>query len=885
MLARRICKAYIAAFVERKIRQQAKKRKLRVQAAVITLHVRAIEIALRPSYRLGLTLDGQPLAAPRSLSLAEAQVLNGLARQYAVLCSATPEAGELVHEQQRTLGVALFNLLLRDIWADLAEHVGPDAHRTLVIDTDCREILDLPWALLRPPSQTFLADDPRFAVVLRPPSLAETGEEPGALPVRPLKVLFMACAPGEDGPVLREECAALRATAFAGPHVELAIAELGTAHELASQLASFRPHLVHLSGPCRTLRRCPRCRRRCYAHHELCPLCGAGLQSVAAVPCFGFECIDGDAHWVDVDGLRAMLTERGVRCVWLTDTDRDPHSRSGAARLCEALACAELPFAIGWACSLGASGAARLAAGVYAALAAGLPVDAALARAGSQAREQAGSQRPNWPSPFVVAARRGSLMATTGGSVAAAIERGRARGLPAVHAAHAAGRRRQVGAWLQSFRSGELRTLMLVGGEGVGQREVASFLTRRAVEDGLQPLRLPSSPDTPLTTARLLYSAASALRPHDSTAARRLLERREPVGGRLSEMLRLLAKYSFVLVLDRFEFNLDPASRRVADPWLATFCADLLYGRADTPRTILASSVAPSDWDAATAHARVDQLAELSEEAFLAFLLHDPNLAAAVDSRQLTRRLIHELYWQGGCARWPEQTQAAARLLQTDELEQLVGALQTDNRSSESSRRADALFGCLYGRLSQPARAALPRSSTYYAPVGQEALAAAAAVDRRSTGPLLREWRSRALADCSADLRWSVVDAARPWLLAPPRLSDDQRRGALVSAADYLVRHVAERVRTVSTGAELDYWMEARAKYLTAADQPRAAEATRRVERVLERWGLPDDIEHLHQELEARFAAKQPAAPRAAHAVAPPRQQPMRQPRARTPVI
>lgn len=857
-----------------------------MQAAVIKLSIRATEIALRPSYRIGIAVDNQPIVAPRSLALGEAQVLHGLARQYAVLWSAAPEAAELVDEQQRALGVALFNVLLRDAWDAVGERISPGSYRTLVIDSDRREILDLPWALLRPPGRTFLADDPRFAVVLRPPSQAGALGEPEALPVRPLRVLFMACAPGEDGPVLREECAALRATAFAGPQVELAIAELGTAHELAAQLGAFRPHLLHLSGPCRVLRRCPTCRRCSQAHSERCSACNAGLGHITPAPCFGFEDAGGEEHWVGAGELRAMLIDRGVRCVWLTDWDRDAYAGAGAARLCEALACAELPFAIGWSCSLGATGAARLAAGAYAALAAGLPVDAALAQAKTQAHGLL-ARRPNWPAPTVVAMRSGPIMATTGGSVADAIARGQASGTPAVHAAHAAGRRRQVGEWLAAFRSGELRTLMLAGGEGVGQREIAAFLTRRAVQDGLQPLRLPSSPDTPLTTARLLYSAASALRPHDAAAAGRLLERREPVGARLGEMLRLLARHSFVLVLDRFEHNLHAVSGRVVDPWLAELCAGLRYGRADTPRTILTSSVVPPEWDDVAAPARVDRLTELGEEAFLAFLLHDPKLAAAVDNRQLSRRLIHELYWRGGCARWPEQTQAVARLLPTDELEQLAGVLQSRGTASNPiGKRADVLFGCLYQQLSVTAREALPRSSIFYAPVGQAALAAAAAVDRRSTGALLREWRSRALADVASDDRWSVAEAARSWLLAPPRLAVDERRGALVNAADYLVRHVAERVRTVSTGAELDYWMEARAKYVSAADEARASEATRRVERVLERWGLPDDIEHLHRELQARFAPVASPAPGVAETFAPSMQQlPARSPRVRVPVV
>ena len=178
---------------------------------------------------------------------------------------------------------------------------------------------------------------------------------------------------------------------------------LGTAQELASQLAAFQPHLVHLSGPCRSLRRCPRCHRRSPAHSERCPACRAGLGEVMPAPCFGFEDAGMDEHWVDASELRAMLAARGVRCVWLTDWQPDTFRGAGAARLCEALACAELPFAIGWSCSLGASGAARLAANVYAALAAGLPVDAALARARAHARRASSFAAPG----LAVAVRRG----------------------------------------------------------------------------------------------------------------------------------------------------------------------------------------------------------------------------------------------------------------------------------------------------------------------------------------------------------------------------------------------------------------------------------------------------------------------------------------------
>ena len=90
------------------------------------------------------------------------------------------------------------------------------AHRLLVIASDVADVLNLPWELMRPAGQDFLGFDARFSIrrLPRPDRLAPFA---GTLPPRPLRILFMACAPQDQDPLdyEREEAFLLRAIARA----------------------------------------------------------------------------------------------------------------------------------------------------------------------------------------------------------------------------------------------------------------------------------------------------------------------------------------------------------------------------------------------------------------------------------------------------------------------------------------------------------------------------------------------------------------------------------------------------------------------------------------------------------------------------------------------
>jgi len=147
----------------------------------------------------------------------------------------------------------------------------------------------------------------------------------GELRPRPLRLLFMACAP-IDQPTLdyeREEEALFRAVS--GQDVAFDSCDLGTLEELKERVNEFRPHVLHLTGH-GTVRD------------------GKGY--------FAFEKEDGTADLVPADDLRRFLARSGVQCVFVSGCQSGKAPWEALAGVCQALVGAEVPLAVGWAASI-----------------------------------------------------------------------------------------------------------------------------------------------------------------------------------------------------------------------------------------------------------------------------------------------------------------------------------------------------------------------------------------------------------------------------------------------------------------------------------------------------------------------------------------------------
>jgi len=114
---------------------------------------------------------------------------------------------------EAALGAQLFALFLASSWEKIRAAVPSGSTRFLVIASDAPEILNFPWELLFPPEGDFLGLDPRFAIRRLPGSEKRLESFSGELRPRPLRLLFIACAPTDQATLdyEREEEALFRA--------------------------------------------------------------------------------------------------------------------------------------------------------------------------------------------------------------------------------------------------------------------------------------------------------------------------------------------------------------------------------------------------------------------------------------------------------------------------------------------------------------------------------------------------------------------------------------------------------------------------------------------------------------------------------------------------
>jgi len=178
----------------------------------ITLSIKESGAPPSTTYLFHISLDGHPILTNQSLSPQDSEKLRQISRRFGSLfeqsCRPEMDAGA-----EAALGAQLFALFLASSWEKIRAAVPSGSTRFLVIASDAPEILNFPWELLFPPEGDFLGLDPRFAIRRLPGSEKRLESFSGELRPRPLRLLFIACAPTDQATLdyEREEEALFRA--------------------------------------------------------------------------------------------------------------------------------------------------------------------------------------------------------------------------------------------------------------------------------------------------------------------------------------------------------------------------------------------------------------------------------------------------------------------------------------------------------------------------------------------------------------------------------------------------------------------------------------------------------------------------------------------------
>ncbi len=357
--------------------------KTTAQQPTITLSIKESGAPPNTTYLFHISLDGHPLLTNQSLSPQDSEKLRQISRSFGSLfeqrCRPEIDAGA-----EAALGAQLFALFLASSWEKTRAAVPSGSTRFLAIASDAPEILNLPWELLHPTDGEFLGLNPLFAIRRLPGSEKKLEPFSGDLRARPLRLLFMACAPTDQATLdnEREEEALFRAVS--GQDVAFDSCDLGTFEELKERVSEYRPYILHLTG-----------------HGVVRD--GKGH--------FAFEREDGTADLVPADELRRFLSGSGVQCVFASGCQTGQAPREALAGVCQALVGAEVPLAVGWAASIADDLATNFARKFYETLKFGQPLDRALCLARQEAWTACKERGdPSWTLPVLYSATSQSLI-------------------------------------------------------------------------------------------------------------------------------------------------------------------------------------------------------------------------------------------------------------------------------------------------------------------------------------------------------------------------------------------------------------------------------------------------------------------------------------------
>jgi CHAT domain-containing protein/AAA ATPase-like protein len=666
-----------------------------------------------------LHLDGDVAASNQGLTVPQSQAVRELSTRYGSLFEQR-RLPQLAREELTAIGAQLFELWLAPSWQSLSPKLGLGDLRTLVIASDRASVLNLPWELLRPASGEAIGADARWGLRRLPWADRRLEGADGGLTAGPLRVLYMVSAPTDQVELdfEREEELLLSALGRAGRRVVFDSGDLGSFEELGERINEFRPHIVHLTGH------------------------GVTREETAY---FAFEDDRGESDDRSASEVGQLFAGSGVACAFLSacQASRAP-TRAALGGLAQGLLAEGVPLVIGWTASILDDVATQVASSFYGAVSPGqTTVDRALVVARQAARrvcEPRGD--PSWSLPVLYASTGQMRLfdaARTEPSPRPSLVLERLPGMVGGHTPHFIGRRRELQRLLPGLRGGELQAVVLTGLGGSGKSTLATRLARKLETDGLTPLALSSSAETPLSAGQLLETCGQAfLDAGQRDIHATLRDPTLPVADRLRTLVTGLNRGRFVLVLDNFESNLDEGSRQILDSELAGFYRHLLGNLVGGSRLIVTSRYLPADAPRLPATATELQLGEFREAAFLKFLLRDGDVERRYRAGELPHHLLVRLHRVlGATPRFLEQIRTVLASLPggelRDELDRVALPSEAEEQAEPGRLQAARDAYCetifterLYGRLPPEAQRVLSQAAVYGLAVTLEGLAAVA---------------------------------------------------------------------------------------------------------------------------------------------------------------
>jgi len=798
------------------------------QQPTITLSIKESGAPPNTTYIFHISLNGHPILTNQSLSSQDSENLREISRSYSSLfeqsCRPEMEAGT-----EAALGAQLFALFLASSWEKIMAALPSGSTRFLTIASDASDILNLPWELLRPPGGDFLGLDPRFAIRRLPGSEKKLESFGGELRPRPLRLLFMACAPTDQATLdyEREEESLFRAVS--GQDVAFGSCDLGTFQELKERVSEYRPHILHLTG-----------------HGVVRD--GKGH--------FAFEKEDGTSDLVPADELRRFLSGSGVQCVFASGCQIGQAPREALAGVCQALVGAEVPLAVGWAASIADDLATNFARTFYKTLRDGQQsVDRALCLARQEAWAACKERGdPSWTLPVLYSATSQSLIFDPNPQrplelpARPAMVQEALPGMKEGYAEHFVGRRREQQRLLPVLKSGDLQLLFITGLGGSGKSTLATRLTRKLETYGFMPVPLSSSKENPLSSARLLQAFGDAFREaarnyesegdHKKAGKLEALVRdlKNPdfsVEDRLHDAVSAMNSGRFLVLLDNFESNLDEEDLRILDPEISLFYRYLMENLSGSSRAIITTRYPPSDVSALPPKSHHEDLSDFSQSSFLKILQRDPEVERRIRSGALPISLLTKLHQTfGGTPRFLLQIREALKKMDAKalkaELEQVT--LFDSDSAGELQKIRDRYFldiitERLFSYLSPESQGALCRAAVFTVPVNLEGFSAVSGVPQQRMSGLAGEWRNRAFVYHDPEKSiWTVFGILRVWLFS--KLSVEDQEVAHKAAGDLIYRLLKQR-NEASLGLNwIDCLLEARNHYVMGRDINKARGAT-----------------------------------------------------------
>jgi tetratricopeptide (TPR) repeat protein len=680
------------------------------------------------------------------------------------------------------LGHLLKNTLLGTLWDHMQQDIS-SSDGTLLISSSAPALLNLPWELLPSPTSAFLVADGRWAIrrttreTLAAPNLGQVA--------LPLRILFAACAPIDQTGLdyEREEEAMLRLAAKLGNKIHLSIAEAATFDELRNLISEVQPHVVHLSG------------------HGI-------VQD--GIGYFTFEDERGNSDPRDARSMAEQLfANRGVRLVFVSGCQS---ARAASAGVCQALTTAgHVPVALGWGASVADGLATDFAREFYHELAAGRPVDAALATARRELLANAHvtvNDTVYFDASFALA----QLFAAD--ATDALIDQSK----PLAKVPHAGihyellgdgivglregfvGRRRLLQRLRPGLRDADFHILLLTGMGGAGKSTLATRLANRCQLEGFRLVvlkaRRQNAENFALLLAQQIGNACQRL--GQQADYEMLNDGRQPLPQRLRLAVEILNESRILLVLDNLEdlMPLPPAAPCWANAELAEFL-DSLFGRlTGAGRCILTCRYVPEGIDATQPGRVHEPLPDFSEAEFIKCLTRHERVVERMAAGDISREFLTLLHRKIGGT--PRFIKPAADVLATVEIsklqQQLESATDADGDDALNELRekylADIFIPELYQALAPEHRLALSRLALVELPVPLDGLAHIGGLNESTANAAASAMLARGLLqqlgeEAHETLLYAVHPLQRNFLVHPDRLPSDVATEAHRAAAAF----------------------------------------------------------------------------------------------------